>query len=91
MSRMDNARNRHPGHRVWAPRARGITAILKKMCAATGIKGLRFPDLRHKAPSRLFEKGLGIMELKEIAAHRGFTHPPRYAPLRAEGLVPRPN
>lgn len=84
---MPYGRPRRSGHRVWGPRVRGITAILKKMCAATGIKGLRFPDLRHKAPSRLFEKGLGIMEVKEIAGHRGFMHPPRYTPFRAGAWV----
>lgn len=53
-------RPRRSGHRVWGPRVRGITAIFKKMCAATGIKDLQFPNLRREAPSQLFEKGLGI-------------------------------
>ena len=84
-------RPRRSGHRVWGPRVRGITAIFKTMCAATGIKDLQFPNLRREAPSQLFEKGLGIMELKEITGRTGFMHPLRYTPLRAEGLVPRPN
>ena len=84
-------RPRRSGHRVWGPRVRGITAIFKTMCAATGIKDLQFPNLRREAPSQLFEKGLGIMDLKEITGRTGFMHPLRYTPLRAEGLVPRPN
>ena len=67
---------------------RGITAIFKTMCAATGIKDLQFPNLRREAPSQLFEKGLGIMELKEITGRTGFMHPFALHPLAGRGPGP---
>ena len=84
-----DGRPRRSDNLVWGSSVSGITAIFKKICAEAGIKGLRFHDLRHEATSRLFEKGLGIMEVKEITGHRSFTHLQRYTHLRAEDLVPR--
>lgn len=34
-----------------------------------GIEGLTFHDLRYEATSRLFEKGLGFMEVTSITGH----------------------
>ena len=41
-----------------------------RACKKTNIKGLRFHDLRHEATSRLFEKGLSIMEVASITGHK---------------------
>ncbi len=84
-----DGRPRRSDNLVWGSSVAGITAIFKKVCAAAGVKGLRFHDLRHEATSRRFEKGLGIMEVKEITGHKSFTHLQRYTHLRAEDLVPR--
>jgi len=35
-----------------------------------GIEDLRFRDLRHEATTRLFEKGLNIMEVASITGHK---------------------
>lgn len=58
-----------------------ITRAFERLCALAKIKGLRFHDLRHEATSRLFEKGLSMMEVASITGHRDinmlkrYTHP----------------
>ena len=51
------------------------------------IIGLRWHDLRHEATSRLFEKGLNIMEVASITGHQDLKMLKRYTHLRAEDLV----
>ena len=53
------------------------------------IIGLRWHDLRHEATSRLFEKGLNIMEVASITGHQDLKMLKRYMHLRAEDLVGR--
>jgi integrase len=48
---------------------------------------LRFHDLRHEATSRLFEKGLNVMEVATITGHRTLDMLKRYTHLKAEDLV----
>ena len=55
----------------------------------TGIKGLRFHDLRHEAVSRLVEGGLGDQEVAAISGHKSMQMLKRYTHLRAEDLVER--
>ncbi len=57
--------------------------------ATTGIKGLRFHDLRHEAVSRLVEAGLGDQEVAAISGHKSMQMLRRYTHLRAEDLVHR--
>jgi integrase len=52
-----------------------------------GIEGLRFHDLRHEATSRLFERGLNIMEVASITGHKDLRMLRRYTHLRAEDLA----
>jgi integrase len=52
-----------------------------------GIEGLRFHDLRHEATSRLFERGLNIMEVSAITGHKDLSVLKRYTHLRAEDLA----
>jgi integrase len=59
------------------------------VCRKAGIEGLRFHDLRHEAISRLFERGLNIMEVAAISGHKTLTMLKRYTHLRAEDLVSR--
>lgn len=51
------------------------------------VADLRFHDLRHEATSRLFEKGLNIMEVAAITGHRTLDMLRRYTHLRAEDLA----
>lgn len=53
----------------------------------TEIKGFTFHDLRHEATSRLFEKGLNIMEVSAITGHKDLSMLKRYTHLRAEDLA----
>lgn len=48
---------------------------------------LRFHDLRHEATTRLFEKGLQLMEVATITGHKTPAMLSRYTHLRAEDLV----
>ncbi len=52
-----------------------------------GLADLRFHDLRHEAVSRLFEKGLGLMEVASISGHKELRMLQRYTHLRAADLV----
>lgn len=53
------------------------------------IEVLRFHDLRHEATSRLFEKGLNLMEVAAITGHKTLQMLKRYTHLRAEDLAAR--
>jgi len=52
-----------------------------------GIDDLRFHDLRHEATSRLFERGLNIMEVASITGHKDLRMLRRYTHLKAEDLA----
>ncbi len=63
-------------------------------CAAQGVEpdpaflaDLRFHDLRHEATSRLFEKGLGIMEVASMTGHKSLAMLKRYTHVEAEKLA----
>jgi integrase len=51
------------------------------------IEDLRFHELRHEATSRLFEKGLNIMEVASITGHKDLRMLRRYTHLKAEDLA----
>ena len=48
---------------VWAWEADCMTREFIRLCQEHGFDDLRFHDLRHEATSRLFEKGLALMEV----------------------------
>ena len=52
-----------------------------------GIENLRFHDLRHEATTRMFEKGLNIMEVATITGHKDLRMLRRYTHLKAEDLA----
>ena len=54
-----------------------------------GVGDLHIHDLRHEAVSRLFEKGLDIMEVSTISGPKTLTMLKRYTHLRAVDLVAR--
>ena len=51
------------------------------------LKDLRFHDLRHEATSRLFEKGLGVMEVASMTGHKSLSMLKRYTHIEAEKLA----
>ena len=52
-----------------------------------GIEDLRFHDLRHEPTTRLFEKGLNIMEVASITGDKDLRMLRRYTHLKAEDLA----
>ncbi|MDE3022681.1 MAG: site-specific integrase [Pseudomonadota bacterium] len=52
-----------------------------------GIQDFHFHDLRHEATSRLFEKGLNIMEVASITGHKDLRMLKRYTHLKATDLA----
>ena len=59
----------------------------KKVCQLAIIEDLRFHDLRHEATSRLFERGLDVMEVASITGHRTLVMLARYTHLKAATLA----
>ncbi len=51
------------------------------------IEDLHFHDLRHEATTRLFERGLNIIEVSSITGHKDLQMLRRYTHLRAEDLA----
>ncbi len=51
------------------------------------LRELRFHDLRHEAVSRLFERGLNVIEVGTVSGHKTVAMLQRYAHLRSEDLV----
>ncbi|MET0100098.1 MAG: site-specific integrase [Sedimenticola sp.] len=71
---------------VWGIRADSITQGFDRACRRAGIQNLRFHDLRHEATSRLFEKGLNVMEVATITGHSDLRMLRRYTHL-SESLI----
>ncbi|PHP65885.1 integrase [Zhengella mangrovi] len=61
----------------------------RRLCARVDVVGLRFHDLRHEAVSRLFERGLNVVEVASISGHKELRMLGRYTHLRAKDLVSR--
>ena len=53
----------------------------------SGIVDLHFHDMRHEAVSRLFERGLNVMEVASISGHKTLQMLKRYTHLKAEDLA----
>jgi integrase len=80
--------------RVFAQACRTGRAQYVKDCAAQGVEpdkdfllDLHFHDLRHEATTRLFERGLGLMEVAAITGHKTLSMLKRYTHLRPEDLA----
>jgi integrase len=68
-------------------RADSVTQSFSRACKRAGITNLHFHDLRHEATSRLFEKGLNVMEVALITGHKSLSMLHRYTHLKPESLV----
>ncbi len=73
--------------KVWIYGQEGIKYAFSAACRRAGIEDLHFHDLRHEATSRLFEKGLNLMQVAAITGHKTLQMLKRYTHLRAEDLV----
>ncbi|CAN7554729.1 site-specific integrase [Neorhizobium tomejilense] len=61
----------------------------RRLLVRAGIKNLRFHDLRHEGVSRLFERGLNMIEVSSISGHKELRMLKRYTHLSADDLVAR--
>lgn len=74
---------------IFRLRPESMSQAFERACKPhrANIAGVRFHDLRHEAPSRLFEKGLNVMEVAAITGHKTLDMLKRYTHLRAEDLA----
>lgn len=74
---------------VFSLRAESMSQAFERACEPhrANVVGLRFHDMRHEATSRLFEKGLNVMEVAAITGHKTLDMLKRYTHLRAEDLA----
>jgi integrase len=82
--------------KTWARCKARARAMYEAECAARGVQldpaflaDLRFHDLRHEATSRLFEKGLGVMEVASMTGHKSLSMLKRYTHIEAQKLAAR--
>lgn len=87
---LENVSGRHVG-RVFKMQAESMSQALERACEShrADVSDLRFHDLRHEATSRLFEKGLNVMEVAAITGHKTLDMLKRYTHLKAQDLARR--
>jgi len=73
--------------RVFPVTIDSIEYHFRKAREAAEIENFRFHDLRHEATSRLFERGLDIMEVGHITGHKTLDMLRRYTHLKAADLA----
>jgi integrase len=75
--------------RTFTLQAESMSQAFERACEPhrANISGVRFHDLRHEATSRLFEKGLNVMEVAAITGHKTLDMLKRYTHLRAEDIA----
>ena len=79
--------SKRDGKGIFGLRPESISQAFERACLRAGIEDLHFHDLRHEAISRLFEKGLNVMEVSTISGHKTVQMLKRYTHLRIEDLV----
>jgi excisionase family DNA binding protein len=62
----------------------GTRKAFVRACKTAGISGLRFHDLRHTFASRLVERGVDIVTVKELLGHSTIILTQRYTHSRSE-------
>jgi integrase len=79
--------------RVFTLQPESMSQAFERACEPhrANIIGARFHDLRHEATSRIFEKGLNVMEVAAITGHKTLDMLKRYTHLRAEDLARKLN
>lgn len=75
------------GDKLFPVNGDSIGKAFRRVTDRIGIEDLRFHDLRHEATSRLFEKGLQLMEVASITGHKDLAMLKRYTHLDAEKLA----
>lgn len=58
-------------------------------CKSIGLENYRLHDLRHEGVSRLFEKGLNMIEVSSISGHKDLSMLKRYTHINPTTLIDR--
>ena len=66
---------------IFPHNSKTISKYFTDACKSLGIVDLHFHDLRHEASSRLFEKGLTIVQVQQITLHSNWATLSRYVNL----------
>lgn len=80
---------RGEGERVFPTTSDAITAAWRRIVVRAEIEDFRYHDLRHEATSRLFERGLEIMEVQRITGHKTLSMLLRYTQMNVDRIVKR--
>lgn len=72
---------------IFEIRGDSVGQAFRRITKRAQIQNLRFHDLRHEATSRLFEKGLQIMDVAAITGHKDLASLKRYTHLRPADLA----
>ena len=73
--------------RVFSLQGESTSQAFERACEAHRANIKEFAFIRHEATSRLFEKGLNVMEVATITGHKILDMLKRYTHLRAEDLA----
>ncbi|QKI69215.1 site-specific integrase [Achromobacter xylosoxidans] len=73
--------------RVFELRAMSASRAFTRAVRRAGMENIRFHDLRHEATSRLFERGLNVIEVARITGHKTLSMLDRYTHLDVRHLV----
>lgn len=73
--------------KLWEFEPDSYTRGFERACRLAGIDNFKLHDLRHEATSRLFEKGLDVMQVKSITGHKSLQMLSRYTHLKADELA----
>lgn len=74
---------------IFPMRAGTLEQAWRRLLTRSGVAALRFHDLRHEGVSRLFERGLNVIEVSSISGHKELRMLKRYTHLSADDLVAR--
>lgn len=76
---------------VFTLAASSVSQAFQRAVERAGIDHVRFHDLRHEATSRLFERGLNVIEVARITGHVTLSMLDRYTHLDVQSLVQKLN
>lgn len=74
---------------IFPMKAGTLEQAWRRLLARSNVRALRFHDLRHEGVSRLFERGLNMIEVSSISGHKELRMLKRYTHLSADDLVGR--
>ena len=72
---------------TWKPRPDAMNGAFKLAVKKAGMENFHFHDLRHEGTSRLFEKGLNVLEVSVITGHKSLQMLNRYTHIKVSSLL----